>query len=195
MITDRDRELINFIYKYEFATIEHITTMFFSQQKYGYDVCRRRLKKISDNGDYIRSFKNLETNQLIYTSLESKVRKVSKHDILLMDYVCSLINLGCEIELLEKEKEFENIFIDALCVLRFNGYRYYQIIEVQLRHDYVDLDRIKEKEYEILMETNNVHPKIIIIQDTRKDYEKDNKTDCEVVVLDTKLKDIAKVLL
>ena len=46
MITDRDREIINFIDKIGFSTINHIADLFFNDNSFSYDLARRRLKKI-----------------------------------------------------------------------------------------------------------------------------------------------------
>ena len=195
MITDRDRDIINFIYDIGFLTIEQAGKLFFTDSKVPYDLARNRLKKLVKQELYIKAIRNTETKQLLYVPKESKLKRVSKHDLLVLDYLAELKVLGCEVEAVEVEKDFGGIIPDAYIRFVFNGYRYHQLLEIELRHDYVDINRFNKVKDKILQETNNILPTIVIVQDTNKDYSIDNKTDMEVVQLRTNLNDIAKVLL
>ena len=195
MITDRDRDIINFIYDIGFITIEQTGKLFFTDSKVPYDLARNRLKKLVKQDLYIKAIRNTETKQLLYVPKESKLKRVSKHDLLVLDYLAELKCLGCEVETVEVEKDFGGIIPDAYVRFVFNGYRYHQLLEIELRHDYVDINRFNKVKDKILQETNNILPTIVIVQDTNKDYSVDNKTDMEVVQLRTNLNDVAKVLL
>ena len=195
MITDRDRDIINFIYDIGFITIEQTGKLFFTDSKVPYDLARNRLKKLVKQDLYIKAIRNTETKQLLYVPKESKLKRVSKHDLLVLDYLAELKCLGCEVETVEVEKDFGGIIPDAYVRFVFNGYRYHQLLEIELRHDYVDINRFNKVKDKILNETNNILPNIVIIQDTNKDYSVDNKTDMETVQLRANLNDIAKVLL
>ena len=195
MITDRDRDIINFIYDIGFITIEQTGKLFFTDSKVPYDLARNRLKKLVKQDLYIKAIRNTETKQLLYVPKESKLKRVSKHDLLVLDYLAELKCLGCEVETVEVEKDFGGIIPDAYVRFVFNGYRYHQLLEIELRHDYVDINRFNKVKDTILQATNNTLPNIVIIQDTNKDYSVDNKTDMEVVQLRTSLNDVAKVLL
>ena len=195
MITDRDRDIINFIYDIGFITIDQAGKLFFTDSKVPYDLARNRLKKLVKQDLYIKAIRNTETKQLLYVPKESKLKRVSKHDLLVLDYLAELKCLGCEVEAVEVEKDFGGIIPDAYIRFVFNGYRYHQLLEIELRHDYVDINRFNKVKDKILQETNNILPTIVIVQDTNKDYSTDNKTDMEVVQLRTNLNDIAKVLL
>ena len=195
MITDRDRDIINFIYDIGFLTIEQAGKLFFTDSKVPYDLARNRLKKLVKQDLYIKAIRNTETKQLLYVPKESKLKRVSKHDLLVLDYLAELKCLGCEVETVEVEKDFGGIIPDAYVRFVFNGYRYHQLLEIELRHDYVDINRFNKVKDKIIQETNNILPNIVIIQDTNKDYSVDNKTDMEVVQLRTNLNDVAKVLL
>lgn len=195
MITERDREIINFCNDIGFITISQCGKLFFTDSHIGYDLARNRLKKIVKQDLYLKSFRNIETKQVIYIPKESKVKRISKHDILVIDYLAELKSLGADIELVEVEKEFNGVIPDAFIKFTFNGYRYYQLLEVELRHDYVDINRFSKVMDKILVETNNTLPNVVIIQDTNKDYSKENKTDMDVVQLKVHLGDVAKVLL
>lgn len=195
MITDRDRDIINFIYDIGFITIEQTGKLFFTDSKVPYDLARNRLKKLVKQDLYIKAIRNTETKQLLYVPKESKLKRVSKHDLLVLDYLAELKCLGCEVETVEVEKDFGGIIPDAYVRFVFNGYRYHQLLEIELRHDYVDINRFNKVKDKIIQETNNILPTIVIVQDTNKDYSADNKTDMEVVQLRTNLNDVAKVLL
>ena len=123
------------------------------------------------------------------------MRKVSKHDILMIDYVAHLIELGVKLETVEIEKNFGGVIPDLFVKFTFNGTRYCQLVEVQLRHDFVDVNRFKDKMQNILKETNDYAPDLVIIQDTRKDYDKINETCMKIIRLDTNLSDLPKVLI
>lgn len=195
MITERDREIINFIYDIGFVTIEQAGKLFFTDSKVSYDLARNRLKKLVRQDLYIKAIRNTETKQLLYVPKESKLKRVSKHDLLILDYLAELKCLGCEIETVELEKDFGGVIPDAYVKFVFNGYRYHQLLEIQLRHDYVDINRFNKVKDKILEETNNVLPNIIVIQNTNKDYNLDNKTGFDVVQVRVDFGEIAKVLL
>lgn len=195
MITSKDREIINFIGEIGFSTINQIAKVFYSHSNYDYDLARKKLKKISKESNYLKSIRNSETNQLIYIPYESKLKKISKHNILIVDYLTHIKELGVEIEYMEIEKDFDGVIPDLFLKFTFNGNRYCQLVEVELRHDFVDINRYKEKKDLILAETNGYYPDIVIIQNTRKDYEKDNETPMKVINIKTDLSDLPKVLL
>lgn len=196
MITDRDIKIISFIENIGYASINHINMMFFNNNKYGYDLARKRLKKIANTGEYIKSFVNKETYELIYVPYKSKIKCISIHGIKILDYICNLNKLGCSFKYIELEPVFINIKPDAYTIFEFNGYLYYQLIEVQIRHDVVDLNRFVNIEIvnDILSKTNNVMPRLIIIQDTNRNYEENNPTQFSISQLSLGMEDIAKVL-
>ena len=195
MLTDRDKNIISFIESIGFASIQHIQMMFFNT-RYGYDCARKRLKKIANNNGYIKGFKNQDTNEYIYIPINSNIKRVSLHNLKILDYICNLNLLGCKINSVELEPVFINIKPDALISFEFNGYIYYQLIEVQIRHAIVDLNRFLDNQVitNIYTKCNNVLPRLVIIQDTNKDYNKNNNTQFDIVQLYTDLSDIAKVL-
>ena len=195
MITERDREIINFIYDIGFATIEQIGHLFFQGKKTAYDLARRRLKKIKENGSYIKSIQNKETTQVVYIPINSERKNVTVHSLKIIDYVCELKKLDCEIERIEVEPTFGNIRPDAYVVFAFNGYRYHQLVEVQLRHGYVDIERFENGLNDILDKTQNILPSIIIIQNTKKIYPTVNSIGMNVIQLRTDMGEVAKVLL
>ena len=192
MITDRDREIINFIDKIGFATINHIADLFFNCNNFAYDLARRRLKKIKENGNYLRSVYCSEINKLIYTPYDSKKTNVKIHDIKLIDYLTKLKKLGCDIKEFELFPHFNNIVPDMYLKFVFDGYEYYQLVEIQLRHENVNLDRfmVEDNIKSILNRCNNTLPTIVIVQDSRHIYE---NSYYDIIKLNTNLNDIGKV--
>lgn len=197
MITERDKDIINFIESMGFSSIKNIADMFFTNNRYRYDSARKRLKILSEKNGYIKCFQNSDTKELIYVPTESKLKRVSLHNIKVLDYLCNLKLLGCNVEHVELEPVFESIKPDAYICFEFNSYKYYQLLEVQMRHDYVDINRFNKQSVidEIYKKTNNVLPRIVIIQDTQKDYNENNNTPFDVVQLYTSMEDVAKVLI
>ena len=194
MITDRDREIINFIDKIGFSTINHIADLFFNGNNFSYDLARRRLKKIRDNGNYLRSVYCSEINKLIYIPINSKKTSVKIHDIKLVDYLIKLKKLGCNIKEFEMFPKFNNVIPDMFVRFEFDGYEYYQIIEIQLRHDNVDVNRFSKEENIrcILDRCDNTLPTLVIIQDTRYDYS-NLDTPYDIVKINTDMSNIGKI--
>ena len=114
--------------------------------------------------------------------------------IKLIDYIAALSSIGAKIKTIEIEPNFNNIKPDAYIKFVFDKKLFHQLIEIELRHDYVDVNRFKPVLGYILQKTNNVRPTIVIIQDTNKDYNTDNFTGLQVIQLNTKLREIAKVI-
>jgi hypothetical protein len=197
MLTQRDRDIINFIDNIGYATISNIADMFFSQNKFSYDIARKRLKKIKEFEGYIRSFNNQETNETVYIPYNSNKKKVSIHDIMVVNYACKLKLLGCDIENIEIQPQFNNIIPDALVQFVFNGFRFYQLIEMQIRHSLINLDRYNKQGVmeSIMSKTNETVPKLIIIQDTKINYADNNPTPMDIVQMDTTIDNIAKVIM
>jgi hypothetical protein len=197
MLTQRDRKIINFIDNIGYATISNIADMFFSKNKFSYDLARKRLKKIKEFEVYIKSFNNQETNETVYVPCNSSKKKVSIHDIMVLNYACKLKLLNCDIENIELQPQFNNVIPDSLIQFTFNGYRFHQLIEMQIRHSLIDLDRYnKQGVMESIMDkTNNTVPKLIIIQDTKINYADNNHTPMDIVQMDTTMEDIAKVIM
>lgn len=194
MITDRDKNIISFIEDMGYATITNIAEMFFNNSKYSYDLARKRLLKLYKSNN-LKKIHNFDTNEVVYLPYDSKRKSVSFHDIKLINYITKLNMLGCKINKVLIEPIFNNIKPDALISFELKGYMYYQLIEVQLRHAGVDLNRFKNNDTinSILKESDNVAPKLIIIQNTNRDYEKENDTIFPITKINTDMDNILDV--
>lgn len=203
-MVDRDKEIIDFVHQIGYASIKNIADMYFTHARYNYDLARKRLKKIENTGKYIKSFRNEETNERVYIPYESNVKRVTTHNLKVIEYVCKLNCLGCKMKTIEIEPVFNNIKPDAYIVFKFEGFTYAQLLEIQIRHDYVDLKRFKEydtinaildKNKSILNTEENLLPKIVIVQNTNRDYVKENDTPFNIIQMGVSMENIAKVLM
>jgi hypothetical protein len=196
MITQRDKDIINLVDTIGFSSIKNISDMFFTNTRYGYDLARKRLKKIEESGKYVKSFRNSDTNEIVYVPFNSRLKNISIHNIKVLEYICKLKCLGCEMKTTEIEPIFDCIKPDAYISFVFNGYLYHQLLEVQIRHDYIDLKRFKGDSVinAILDKTKNCMPRIIIVQNTSRDYQKENDTKFKITQLGIGMEDVAKVL-
>lgn len=195
MITKKNLEVINFIYSTGYATIDQIAKIFYNHSKYAYDMARRDLNKILREDKYLRMFRNSPTNQNIYTPIESKISKISYHNVKALDYLANLKGLGVEIEKVEREKDLGGVIPDLYVVFTFNGCRYYQLVEIQTRHESVDVNRYLKVE-DVINSLSNGNPSdLVIIQNTRKNYDDENQTNLKIIQLDLDMSEIAKVLI
>jgi hypothetical protein len=196
MLTPRDREIISFIDSVGWATIQNISDLYFSNNKFSYDLSRKRLKKIKEMGEYIKSFQNQETNETVYVPYNSNKKKVSIHDIMVLNYACKLTTFGCKLDSIEMEPVFNGIKPDSMVIFTIDNTQYYQLIEMQIRHNLIDLDRYTKTGVmeSILSKTDGYIPRLIIIQDTRIKYSDNNPTMMEIIQMDTSMWDIGKVL-
>jgi hypothetical protein len=195
VLTERDRNIYNHIERYNFASIEQIQKIFFKEQKYSYDIARRRLNKLVSN-DYLKCSRNFITNQNVYYT-DTQYKRVSLHSMLLMNYYAELINCNAEIQEFEKEKEWLDgkIRSDGYCVYDFNGYRFYNLVEVNASNNKLNLEK-----YESLYSTGElqkaygVFPTIVLIDDVSHKKEPSLER-IEVIHLDFKLNDFAKIFM
>jgi hypothetical protein len=196
MLTPRDREIISFIDNVGWATIQNIADLYFSNNKFSYDLSRKRLKKIKEMGEYTKCFQNQETNETVYVPYNSNKKKVSIHDIMVLNYACKLTTFGCKLDSIEMEPIFNGIKPDAMVIFTIDNTQYFQLIEMQIRHNLIDLDRYTKQGVmeAILDKTDGYVPRLVIIQDTKIKYLDNNPTMMEIVQMDTSMWDIGKVL-
>lgn len=195
MITERDRKIINFIDSVNYASISNIASLFFSESKFSYDLARKRLNKIKNMGEYIKSIQNLETNELIYIPYNSNRKRVSIHDITVINYACKLYELGCEVKEIIIQPIFGNIIPDAYIRFVYDDYQYQQLVEVQIRHNKPDFEKYKSVDVmnKILEKTEETIPTLVLIQDTNIKYE-DDELNMDIVQIQTNLRDASKAL-
>ena len=123
---------------------------------------------------------------------KGRITKKRANYIKLIDYLTKLKKLGCDIKEFELFPHFNNIVPDMYLKFVFDGYEYYQLVEIQLRHENVNLDRfmVEDNIKSILNRCNNTLPTIVIVQDSRHIYE---NSYYDIIKLNTNLNDIGKV--
>lgn len=195
MITKRDRKIINFIEDYGCITIKQCGDMFFSNNKSCYDGARLRLKEIERTKSYIKHIFNAETKEKVYIPINSKAKNFKKHKLLVIDYITSLKKMGVTFARIDLEYDLGGVKPDAFLIFKFNNKVYFQLLEVQLSHKLVDINRYNSVKVKIAKETKKHRPAIIIVQNTKYDYNKNNTTGFNVIKINTKLEELARVVI
>lgn len=206
-LTDTDHIMLRHIEEFKSITIKQCQKIFYNTQNYGYDIARKRLKKMSNYGK-VKVARDSVTNQNVYY-LD---KKLSYHDILLMDYYAELISSGVKIIRFDIKKEWMNgqIISDGFCAYSLGNNIYYNIIEVNVTHfpineekdKYNKLFESKEAHYECDMiykkiggDSSFVFPRFILIDDMTHRNEFKINDEIEVYQLDHKLNEFNKIFL
>ncbi|APF26982.1 replication-relaxation family protein [Clostridium sporogenes] len=132
-LTNRDKEIFKFIEQYGSITINQCSKIFFSKCKQNYYQARKRLKLLSDNKYLKRYRKDMRSEAVYYLD-----KKLSAHDLKVLDIYAELLHLGAEIKYFEREyiiptknKEYR---ADGLVECTKDGYFYPILIEVDYTH-------------------------------------------------------------
>jgi hypothetical protein len=200
MLTDIDRKILAHVSKYGFITISQATAMYYPLQRFGYDQARRRLNSLV-NTDYLKVFRNYDTNQKVFH--DKQVKKVSLHSMLVMDYYAKLVNSGADILEFTKEKEWASgeIRSDAFIKFKFDGYTFYQFLEVYVSDNDIYKNIEKYEKLFVTREVQNIYniddeyyPTLIVIDDV--EHKKPLQLQrVKVVVLDFNLSDFSKIFI
>lgn len=199
MIMDRDREIILYLEKYKYATIDQIQKIFFKWQTHSYVIARRRMAEIRNAG-YVKSIRDNELNKMVYIYNDGKIKPPDRHRLLILDVLANLHYNGFKVQTFEVEKFWQNgaIRSDGFTVftLESNTKRRFQyFIEVQLSNNDCNLEK-----YDILYRTGEVqkylgrdiYPKLLLVTD------RDINTicnSCSVVKLNTKLDEFVNIIM
>lgn len=141
IVTDRDRIILKHIEDYGFITIQQANMLVYNNLSYGYNYARERLKKLSNEG--IVNCKRspfLDRNVYYFDEKESSPKL---HKTLIMDYYCNLINSGADIKYFEKEKKWLDgkVRSDAFAIYELGNTRFYNILEVNVSNNKLNLER------------------------------------------------------
>lgn len=136
-ITDKDQKVLNFVEQFGSITINQTRKMFYNTQKYGYDIARRRLKKLVTHNK-LRVSRDLTGNENVYYT----DKKLSYHDLLVLDYYASLIYNGSKIVYFKQKQPWLNgkIVSDAYCCYVIGNKVFFNILEVVRTHG-IDKDK------------------------------------------------------
>ncbi len=139
-ITDKDKKVLRFVEEYGSITIEQTRKMFYNTQKYGYDIARRRLKKLV-NHKKLKVIRDATGNENVYYT----DKKLSYHDILILDYYAELIYSGANIIYFKPGKHWlgGRLISDAYCCYILGDDIFFNILEV-VRTYGIDKDKYLE---------------------------------------------------
>lgn len=197
-ITPTDQKVLNYIEMYKSITIKQCNKMFYNKQVYGSDMARKRLNKLVQYNK-LKVDRDYMTNRNIYYM----DKKLSFHDILVMDYFSELINAGVKMISFCREPHFmdNKIIPDAFCtysVKRDDGKSelFFNIIEV-VRTNKIDLNNYKKlyDSGELQKLCRGVFPRIILIDNVNHGGNLFINDDIRIIQLDFKMNEFCKIFL
>ena len=133
-LTKRDREILLFIEKYKSITIKQCSKIFFTTNKYSYYQARKRLKLLCDNKLLKRYREDMRSETVYYSE-----KKLSYHDIKVIDIYAELVSKGCTIKDFKQEyiipvSDSKDYRADGLIEFEYQGYFYPLLIEIDYTH-------------------------------------------------------------
>lgn len=128
MLTNRDKKILLWIENFNVITIEQARVMFFDGS---YDNARRRLRVLEQQG-ILNSYIIKDTKEKAYYI----DKKMSQHDIYILDFIKKITELGCNVEKVNLKPHYLNntLIPDAFIEFSFNGDLYLVLLEVDYRH-------------------------------------------------------------
>lgn len=143
------------IEEYGFITIKQAHKIFFNDRQTGYDLARKRLFKLAEQGHIKGYIDYLSPSPEKIYYLNDKYKSPTKHTILIMDAYAEIVNLGVKTLHFKREERWEQSGrrSDGYCIFVMDDYAYEIFIEVKYRMgtDQVNkVDDINKKYTEIL---------------------------------------------
>lgn len=140
-MTNRDREIIKWIEENKSMTIYQCSKIFFRDCSCDYDLARKRLRKLYEEGLIKRYRKRLEDEVVYFTE-----KKLKTHDLKLMDVIAYLQKFN--IDSFEKEQKIEinstiNYIIDSTIVLNYKNLAIPILVEIDYTH-YTSKEKIQD---------------------------------------------------
>lgn len=132
-LTARDRKIIKFIEEYKSITINQCSKIFFNNCKESYYQARKRLKLLADNKYLQRYRKDMRSETVYYIT-----KKLSFHDLKVLDIYTYLISLGANIKTFKREYiitlEDKEYRADGFIECVKDGYFYPILVEIDYTH-------------------------------------------------------------
>lgn len=143
MLTKRDKEILIWIQDYGAITINQAKILFF---KGSYDNARRRLRLL-EKEEVLKSYVLRETKEKAYYT----ERKISLHDIYVLNYVTKLVEIGCKVVDIKIKPRYLNdsLIPDAFVKFAYNDDLYITFLEVDYKHatEYLKFKSLYERLY------------------------------------------------
>lgn len=169
-LTSRDRNIYNFIEAYESITIDQCSKIFMTDKKRRYEIACRRLNRLLEL-DYIKVGTIKYSHQNVYYI----DKKLSYHDLMVIQYCAEIMALGATEIRLERNKNWNSDFIsDGFVYFKINGKSYISIIEVCLSNRKVHLDKYDDLyTSNVIQDAYGVEPSLVIISEFHEKYPTD----------------------
>lgn len=181
MITDRDKQVLEFLRKFKVATTDTIADIFYPSLR----VAQRRLKILYENKALKRDREHFTSQFYYYIQKPKQLR----HSILLTDFYREL-NKIANIEFFESEFAIEHVRADALAAYRIKNRGYIAFVEVQIANMPLDIEKYENLyRSELYKKYFPVFPLIIAITDKNIP-----KTDLKVIQLNEKLENLKETV-
>lgn len=187
MLTQRDKQILKFIESFGGISIYQCSKAYFSDCKHGYDLARKRLKKMYDMG-LVKFYTNKLTNERIYCN----DTKITPHKTYLLDVYATFLQNNCKILSFDNEprwmvsKDYPNgkYRSDGLFIIEYNGKKRAYCAEIDVTHT-TKMEKYEEIFHsgEWLKKIGGI-PAIIVVGDVLTEYHSDN---FDSIFLDYKL--------
>lgn len=132
MLKERDLRIIRHIEEYGFITIKQAYKIFFTDRRCGYDLARRRLAKLVEQGHMNGYMDYLSTNPEKIFYIKDKYKMPSKHTLLIMDSYAEMVNLGANVLHFKREQRWDKTDrrSDGYAIFIMGDYLYEIFVEV-----------------------------------------------------------------
>lgn len=171
MLKERDLKIIRHIEEYGFITIKQAYKIFFTDRRCGYDLARRRLAKLVEQGHMKGYMDYLSTNPEKIFYIDEMYKMPSKHTLLIMDSYAEIVNIGANIIYFKREQRWEitKRRSDGYAIFIMGDYLYEVFIEVIYHIGTDRKSRIQDmsRKYLDIIESNESAP---IIHESFKSF-------------------------
>jgi hypothetical protein len=190
ILTQRDKSILRFIENFGGITIYQCSKVFFTDAKHGYELARKRLKKMYEM-KLLKYHTNILTNERIYCTDV----KMTPHSVYLIDLYATFIQHGARIlDFNFKQPPWMNnkYKSDGFLKIEYNNLVRIFCVEVDVTHS------TKLEKYEDIYNSNEIQnkygtfPMVIIIGDTINQEKSEN---FDVVYLPYKLEGFSEKVL
>jgi hypothetical protein len=196
-LTDRDNLTIKEWFEpFKYASIPQIEKAFFRGRQNSYEIARRRLSNMTENG-FLKLYRDEIGNRSIYILKDDKIKPPSPHRMIVLDVLAEMKYCGFGVEYFSIEKQWldRQIRSDAFTVFTIKKHRYHFFIEVHTSNNYHRLDKyntLKDSGEVQKLLNKNLFPRILFISDYK--YTDLHIDACEIIQLDTKLNMFPSIL-
>lgn len=185
ILTDRDKEIIQFLKDFKAATTTTISHVYFNSS---IRPCQRRLKYLNEHG-YIKSYQeNVITEKIHYV----RKKPISlKHALILSQFIAKLKINNIELLKYKVPYKMDHVIADAFIAMRINNKNKIYFVEVENTKKF-NLDKYEKLYYSrSWKDIFPIFPSIIVI--TNKPVQTNNKFD--IIKLNLDLNDLDNKLI